>query len=155
MRKHFVTASFRIAIFSYLNTIYLKYFLFFFLPFVCFAQNNRNYPPVITDAQEYVYKKASGIKLKLWVYPPSQQKTKTPVILFFFGGGFRNGSPEQFVAQARYFASRGISATVVDYRVFSRNQVQLIECLAEAKRRHSMGSNQCRNVGNQSESNYC
>ena len=123
----------RISIFISVNFFYMKYFFFFLLPLVCFAQNSRNYPPVITDAQEHIYKKASGIELKLWVYPPSQQEKKTAVILFFFGGGFRNGSPEQFIAQARYFASRGISAIVVDYRVFSRNQVKPIECLADAK----------------------
>lgn len=111
----------------------MKYIYLLFLPLVCFGQNKRNYPPEIEDAKEYIYKKASGIDLKLWVYSPINKEVKTPVILFFFGGGFRNGSPEQFTFQARYFANRGITGIVVDYRVKSRNNVKPIECLSDAK----------------------
>ena len=111
----------------------MKYIFLLLVPLVCVGQIKRNYPPVIEDAKEYIYKKASGIDLKLWVYSPINKEVKTPAILFFFGGGFRNGSPEQFTFQARYFANRGITGIVVDYRVSSRNNVKPIECLSDAK----------------------
>jgi len=111
----------------------MKYIFLLLVPLVCNGQIKRNYPPVIEDAREYIYKKASSIDLKLWIYSPINKKVKTPAILFFFGGGFRNGSPEQFTFQARYFANRGIAGIVVDYRVNSRNNVKPIECLSDAK----------------------
>ena len=111
----------------------MKLLYLLFIPLVCIGQSKRNYPPVIEGAEEYIYKKTSGIDLKLWIYYPTNKEIKTPTILFFFGGGFRNGSPEQFTPQARYFASRGIAGIVVDYRVNSRNNVKPIECLSDAK----------------------
>lgn len=111
----------------------MKYIFLLLVPIVCIGQIKRNYPPIIEDAREYIYKKASGIDLKLWIYSPINKEIKTPAILFFFGGGFRNGSPEQFTFQARYFANRGIAGIVVDYRVNSRNNVKPIECLSDAK----------------------
>ena len=111
----------------------MKYIFLLLVPLVCIGQIKRNYPPVIEDAREHIYKKASGKDLKLWIYSPINKEVKTPAILFFFGGGFRNGSPEQFTFQARYFANRGIAGIVVDYRVNSRNNVKPIECLSDAK----------------------
>ena len=111
----------------------MKYIFLLFVPIFCIGQIKRNYPPVIEDAREYIYKKASGIDLKLWIYSPINKEVKTPAILFFFGGGFRNGSPEQFTFQARYFANRGIAGIVVDYRVKNRNNVKPIDCLSDAK----------------------
>lgn len=111
----------------------MQYIFLLLVPIVCIGQIKRNYPPVIEDAREYIYKKASGIDLKLWIYSPINKEVKTPAIIFFFGGGFRNGSPEQFTFQARYFANRGIAGIVVDYRVKSRNNVKPIECLSDAK----------------------
>jgi acetyl esterase len=109
------------------------YLYLLFIPLVCIGQIKRNYPPVIEGAKEYIYKKANGKNLKLWIYSPINKEVKTPAILFFFGGGFRNGSPEQFTFQARYFANRGIAGIVVDYRVNSRDNVKPIECLSDAK----------------------
>ena len=104
------------------------------LSFFSFGQNNRIYPPVIDDADVYTYKKVKEVDLKLWVYLPKKKQIKsTPVIVFFFGGGFRSGSPQQFTFQSKYFSSRGIASVVVDYRVSSRHGVKPIECVADAK----------------------
>ena len=53
--------------------------------------------------------------------------------MFFFGGGWRSGSPEQFVPQCRHLASRGMVAAVADYRVAARQQAKQAECVADAK----------------------
>ena len=48
----------------------MKYIFLLLVPIVCIGQIKRNYPPVIQDAREYIYKKASGIDLKLWIDSP-------------------------------------------------------------------------------------
>src|SRR5262249_13533381 len=58
---------------------------------------------------------------------------KRPAIVFFFGGGWTNGSPMQFEEHCKYLASRGIVAITADYRVASRHQVKAVSCVADAK----------------------
>ena len=53
--------------------------------------------------------------------------------MFFFGGGWTSGSPQQFEKQCQYFASRGMVAITADYRVASRQQVKPVQCVADAK----------------------
>jgi acetyl esterase/lipase len=53
--------------------------------------------------------------------------------VFFFGGGWNGGSPEQFENQARHFAKRGMIAITADYRVKSRHGVKVAECVKDAK----------------------
>ena len=96
----------------------------------------RTYPPQFDDAvKEYVYKTASDVDLKLYVFEPAdrQPSDKRPAIVFFFGGGWANGSPQQFEQQCRYLASRGMVAIAADYRVASRHQVKAVDCVRDAK----------------------
>jgi acetyl esterase/lipase len=53
--------------------------------------------------------------------------------VFFFGGGWTNGSPTQFQPHCEYLASRGMVAMTADYRVASRQQVKAVSCVADAK----------------------
>jgi len=51
-------------------------------------------------------------------YPEGWKATdKRPVVLLFFGGGYRVGAPSAMYGKAAYFASRGIVAASADYRV--------------------------------------
>lgn len=99
------------------------------------AKAQRGYPPKIADATEIVYKTIDDVELKLWIFNPEghQSADRTPAILFFFGGGWRSGSPSQFVPQARYLAKRGMVAMVVDYRVRSRHGTLAKDCVADAR----------------------
>src|SRR5262249_55498712 len=58
---------------------------------------------------------------------------KRPAIVFFFGGGWTNGSPNQFLPQAEYLAGRGMVAARADYRVKSRHNVTPDKCVEDAK----------------------
>src|SRR6266496_3094815 len=60
--------------------------------------------------QTFTYKKTEQKELKIFVhFPPDWKPTDTrPTMVFFFGGGWVKGSPNQFVKQAEYFASRGL-----------------------------------------------
>lgn len=102
---------------------------------VTFVPGQRGYPPAITDAEELVYKTVGETELKLWKFSPEAETSKegVPAILFFFGGGWRSGSPTQFAPHARYLAERGMAAMVVDYRVSSRHGTKAKDCVEDAR----------------------
>lgn len=91
--------------------------------------------PSLTGAADFVYKRASGVDLKLWVFSPSDLKPAEarPAIVFFGGGGWTNQNPAQFSPQARYFATKGLVAVVAAYRVRSANNTTPYESVADAK----------------------
>lgn len=102
------------------------------------AQEGRrrgDYPPELPGARVETYKTVGDTKLNLYIYEPADLKPgdKRPAIVLFFGGGWQNGSPRQFLQQCKYLASRGMVAIAADYRVASRNQVKAVDCVRDAK----------------------
>ena len=94
----------------------------------------QSYPPTFEGARAEVYKTVGDTKLSLFIFEPtSGPKENRPAIVFFFGGGWTNGSPTQFEQHCRYLATRGIVAITADYRVASRQQVKPTACVADAK----------------------
>jgi arylsulfatase A-like enzyme/acetyl esterase/lipase len=92
------------------------------------------YPPKFDGARVETYKTVGDVKLSLHIFePPGPVQPNRPAIVFFFGGGWTNGSPVQFEQQCRHFASRGMVAITADYRVASRQQVKASACVADAK----------------------
>ncbi len=92
-------------------------------------------PLAIDGALSRVYKSVESVDLRLHIFNPPQHATDaaTPAIVFFFGGGWMAGTVNQFVPQARHFASRGMVAIVADYRVFSRHKTTPFEAIADGK----------------------
>lgn len=96
-------------------------------------------PPKLTTAKvltaEHVYAKRTEGELALHCYMPADWKAtdKRPVIVFFFGGGWKNGTFTQFVPQAEYFASRGMVAISADYRIESMHKTKPDKCVEDAK----------------------
>lgn len=88
-----------------------------------------------TPDKEVVYKTVGDVKLKLFVFTPPDctPSDKRPAIVFFFGGGWNNGSPSQFYPHCEYLASRGMVAMAADYRVASRNKTTPRECVKDGK----------------------
>lgn len=99
------------------------------------AKAQRIYPPIIEGAEEVTYKTIDQVDMKLWIFSPNKHDTTNtaPAIVFFFGGGWREGSPAQFVKHCEYLAARGMVAIVADYRVKNRHGVQVNECVSDAK----------------------
>ncbi len=93
------------------------------------------YPPEMAGAKSETYKTVGDTKLSLYIFnPESHDRTQQrPAIVFFFGGGWTSGSPQQFEQQCRYLASRGLVAIAADYRVASRQKAKPVECVADAK----------------------
>ena len=82
-----------------------------------------------------IYKTVNGADLALHVFNPEQHRPTdaTPVIVFFFGGGWTGGTPKQFYEQSRYFAEKGIVAISAEYRVKSIHGTTPFEAVEDAK----------------------
>ncbi len=95
----------------------------------------RGYPPRIPEARVEVYKQIGDVKLNIYIFtPPGHQPTdRRPAIVFFFGGGWRSGSPLQFRQHCNYLAGRGMVAMAADYRVSSRHHTKAVQCVADGK----------------------
>ncbi len=92
------------------------------------------YPPRLEDAERHEYKQVDGVSLDLFVFKPKVNSgDRRPAIVFFFGGGWSSGSPEQFAPHCRYLASRGMVAIAADYRVAKRHGVKAVDCVRDAK----------------------
>jgi acetyl esterase len=81
------------------------------------------------------YKQTEHGPLTLHVFNPPGHKAgdKTPAIVFFFGGGWKSGSPKQFYPQSAHLASRGMVAICADYRTESRHGTTPQECVKDGK----------------------
>jgi acetyl esterase/lipase len=95
----------------------------------------RGYGEDGSPTKSFTYKKTKQVDLEIIVhYPPGWKDTdKRPAIVFFFGGGWTNGSVKQFESQATHLANRGMIAARADYRVKSRQGVTPKECVEDAK----------------------
>ena len=99
------------------------------------ASGKPPYPPELPDARAEVYKTIGDTKLKLWIFEPEGHKKsdKRPAVVFFFGGGWRAGTPGQFEMQCKYLASRGMITMTADYRVSSRHGTKAAACVEDGK----------------------
>lgn len=93
------------------------------------------YPPELSGAKVEIYKRVGDVVLKLFIFSPERHGPgdARPAVVFFFGGGWRGGSPKQFEHHCRYLASRGMVAIAADYRVASRHKTSPRECVMDGK----------------------
>ena len=99
------------------------------------ADAQRSYPPAMEGTTSEVYRTVGDVELNMYLCNPEghSEDDQRPAIVFFFGGGWRSGSPQQFLPHCRYLAERGMVAAVADYRVASRHGVTADECVKDAK----------------------
>mgnify|MGYP003309616112 FL=1 len=85
--------------------------------------------------EKILYKNTNEGELNLFVYKPSEfdVKKKYSCIVFFHGGGWNSGNPEQFQRQSRYFASRGMVAVSVEYRIRNKHGTSPIQAMEDTK----------------------
>jgi len=90
--------------------------------------------PAQAATEQVVYKKVGTRELAFQVDKPPGWTAgdKRPAIVFFFGGGWKSGTPEQFRSQAEHFAKRGLVCFRADYRVKSRDNVLPDACVEDA-----------------------
>ncbi len=87
------------------------------------------------DTREFVYKQTPQGDLKINIHLPKGWTAgdQRPAVVFFFGGGWRQGTVEQFRPQAEYLAQRGMVAARADYRVRGRHGTTPDKCVEDAK----------------------
>ena len=91
-------------------------------------------PAGLDGAVEHVYSNPKGRALSLYVLAPKDSTgPNRPAIIFFFGGGWANGTVEQFAEHARYFAARGRVCILADYRVRTRDNSNPFESVEDAR----------------------
>jgi acetyl esterase/lipase len=85
--------------------------------------------------QEIVFATTPQGQLKLTLFYPPDWKPSDhrPAALFFFGGGFVNGTPTQFFSKAAYLASRGMVTASAEYRIKNKHKTTPIESLADCR----------------------
>jgi len=102
-------------------------FILFLLPF--------NYSSSQILPEKIFYKSTEQTNLNLFVYNPVDfDKSQTyNCIVFFHGGGWNSGDYKQFERQSIYFASRGMVAISVEYRIRNKHGTSPIEAMEDAK----------------------
>ena len=70
--------------------------------------------------------------LPVRIYRPNQE-FNLPALVFFHGGGWKNGNYKAFKRQCSYLASRGMVAISADYRIKSLHHTTPFEAVQDAK----------------------
>ena len=80
-------------------------------------------------------KPAQGSSLKLHTFLPTDHKAseKRGCVIFFFGGGWNGGKPDQFYGYSKYFASRGLVAISAQYRTNKSHKATPNQCVEDGK----------------------
>src|SRR5262245_27589616 len=92
-----------------------------------------NDPP---PKKKIVYKKLGERELSLHVFEPAAQDStaKRPAIVFFHGGAWAIGNPDQFYYQCDYLAKRGMWAASAEYRLTGQGTgVRIPDIVLDAK----------------------
>ncbi len=80
------------------------------------------------------YKKAAQGDLALHIFQPEAPATAPrPAIVFFFGGGWVNGTPVQFYPECAFLASKGWVAISAEYRIRTKHKTSPFESVADGK----------------------
>lgn len=90
--------------------------------------------------EKLVYKqttnsKGKAVELRLHVFKPEgwTADDKRPAIVFFFGGGWVGGSPEQFYPHCEDLAKAGLVAISAEYRIKGKHGTSPVACVEDGK----------------------
>jgi len=74
-------------------------------------------------------------ELLMRIYRPADwtAEDRRPAIVFFFGGGWKTGSPDQFDPHCRELSELGFVAMAAEYRIESKHQSTPLESFEDAK----------------------
>jgi len=81
------------------------------------------------------YKQVSTGDLKLHIFEPQNGKKGEPrsAIIYFFGGGWSNGTPLQFYRECAHYAAKGMVAVTAEYRISYLHKTTPFESFEDAK----------------------
>jgi acetyl esterase/lipase len=91
-------------------------------------------PDFLDGASSHTFKWVDGVTLRLHVFQPqSPAEEPRAAIVFFFGGGWSQGSIRQFEPHAEHLANQGMVAILADYRVLFRHGTDVAAAVSDAK----------------------
>lgn len=79
-----------------------------------------------------MYKVTPQGELTIHIFEPDTD-ARTAAIVFFFGGGWTGGNPQQFFPHCEYLAERGMLAASAEYRIKSKHGTSPCECVEDGK----------------------
>lgn len=81
------------------------------------------------------YKTVNGVHLDLHIFLPdtSVRKTKRPVMIYFHGGSWTEGTPEWDFFNCANYAKKGWVAVAVEYRIADRHETTPFEAVKDAR----------------------
>lgn len=116
---------------SCVSILLLLVFLVF--PANCFAQT-ANSSGVIVD-RNLVFAGVGGKSLKLDLYRPENHFTNVPVVVLIYGGAWIMRNQRSEIPKAKWLATQGYAAAVIDYRLSSEAKfpAQIYDCKAAVR----------------------
>jgi acetyl esterase/lipase len=92
-------------------------------------------PLHINGAKPFIYKTVGNIDLRLHVFSLAERPagTRSPAVVFFYGGGWIYGDIRRYQTQATHLALRGLVTVLVDYRVKCRHGTTIMDAIADGK----------------------
>ncbi len=89
---------------------------------------------VNADFKVEIYKKREKYNLKAYIFKhDTKSEGQQPVVCCFFGGGWYEGSPEQFFDCCRFFTEKGFVAISFEYSIKGRFNSTPVEALQDVK----------------------
>ena len=130
-----------------MNKLPFTALLLFLLSSSLFAESAKTWTPdqigvgefSLKPDKSYSYKLVDKLgepaELKIHAFFPKGHKNahKTPALLFFHGGGWYGGTPDQFYPQCRYFALRGMVTFSAEYRTLNTYKKSPKEVVKDGK----------------------
>lgn len=83
--------------------------------------------------QSLTYKTTPQGDLSIHIFTPEKSPNPTAAIVFFFGGGWVGGNPQQFFPHCEHLASKGIFAASAQYRTKTGHGTSPFECVEDGK----------------------
>lgn len=92
-------------------------------------------PEGFPGAETHVYRELSPVPLRLHVFRPSgaAEGRPRPAFIFFFGGGWTRGTPQNSAGWGRLAAEWGMVGIAPDYRTKERFGTSPLEAVADAR----------------------
>lgn len=97
-----------------------------------FAQDGEEPPPLPEPSALIDYATIGDVALRAHVFEARAGEPPHPAILFYFGGGWVGGSPQQFYPFAEPLAELGFVAIPMEYRVRGSHDSTIPDSMADA-----------------------
>jgi acetyl esterase/lipase len=111
-----------------MRLLYTFFYLLTFLYSPGFSQTKEN-------VKTYTFKTIDTVQLNLQVYYPKKlkRKSRVPVVIFFFGGGWTQSAPNQFKSHCIYLTNHRIIGITAEYRVKNIHNTTPQDAISDAK----------------------